>query len=363
MPPKSPIVDIHSHLYPTAWISLLRSRNTPPYIDVDANALINRPGVTGKPLLPNLYDISTKIDFMDKHGIDISVLSLGNPWLDFLTTEQERAEAGGVAARINKEMEDMCCSCEGRLYFYTVLPLTAPPASIYSQISTLITYAHCRGIVMGYAGFGPGMDDPLFLPILRALTAANLPILFHPNYGLPSDVFGPCCGLHGQVLPVSLGFTTETTLAFTRMYLANVFDEVPTLQIILPHAGGTLPSVIGRIEASIANDKTWQSRLSPASSRTPLHDILKRNVYLDGITFDSGALRAAADAVGVGRVMFGTDHPLFPSLRGDGKYDAMVRNKDAAAECFGEASGAYESAMGGNAVQILGLGHARRGVL
>jgi aminocarboxymuconate-semialdehyde decarboxylase len=363
MPPKTPVVDIHSHMYPTAWISLLRSRTAPPYIDIDANVLVNRPGVTGKPLLPNLYDVSTKIDFMDQHGIEISVLSLGNPWLDFLVTEQERAETGAVAIRVNKEMEDMCCSHEGRLYFFAVLPLTAPSAVISSQISTLATHAHCRGVVMGYAGFGPGMDDPAFLPILRALAEANLPIFFHPNYGLPSDIFGPCCSLHGQVLPVSLGFTAETTLAFTRMYLANIFDEVPTLQILLPHAGGTLPPVIGRIEACIANDKTWQSRLVLDSPRTPLRDVFRRNVYLDGITFDSRALRAAADTVGVGRVMFGTDHPLFPSLRRDGKYDAMVRNKDAAAECFGEGSEAYESVMGGNAVEILRLGYQNRGVL
>jgi aminocarboxymuconate-semialdehyde decarboxylase len=355
MPTNVLVIDIHSHIYPATWISLLQSRHAPPFIDTKANMLVNRPGVTGKPLLPVLNDVATKIQFMDQHGIDISILSLGNPWLDFLVTQDERAEAGRVARSINSEMEDMCCIHSGRLYYFAVLPLTAPLETVLDIIETLPTQPHCRGVVMGYAGFGPGIDDSSFVPVLKALARVNMPIFFHPNYGLPNDVFGPCCGSHGQVLPVSLGFTTETTVAFTRMYLANIFEQVPTLQIMLPHAGGTLPSVIGRIEACIANDKTWQSRLSSDASRRSLRDVLKRNVYLDGITFDSGALRAAAEAVGIDRVMFGTDHPLFPSLREDGQYDAMVRNRDAVAECFGTGTDEYQDVMGQNALNVFRL--------
>jgi len=356
MATKTPVVDIHSHIYPESWLSLLRNRTSPPYIDTTANTLVNRPGVAGKPLLPNLHDISTKIEFMDQHGIDISVLSLGNPWLDFLTTPEEAAECVPVAAKINAEMEDMCNQYAGRLFFFAVLPLSAPTDVLITQIETLSSlYPHYRGVVMGYTH----IDSPSFLPVFRALSEAKLPIFFHPNCGLPADVFGPCCAQYGQVMPVSLGFTTETTVAFTRMYLAGVFDQVPDLRVILPHAGGTLPFVIGRIEACISNDKTYQQRLSsPSSLSIPrsLRDVLKTNVYLDGITFDAGALRAAVDVVGAERVMFGTDHPLFPSLRADGKYHGMVRNRDAVRVCFGGGSGDGEGVMGGNAVGVLGLG-------
>lgn len=309
--------------------------------------------MTGKPLLPNLYDVATKIEFMDQHGINISVLSLGNPWLDFLTTAEERAEAGDVAAKINQEMETMCGEHEGRLYHFAVLPLTAPLATVIQVIHQVAAHVHCRGVVMGYAGFGAGIDDPSFISVFEALAKLNLPAFFHPNYGLPTDVFGPCCGSYGQVLPVSLGFTTETAIAFTRMYLANIFDKVPALKIILPHAGGTLPSVVGRIEACIANDKMFQSRLLGSSPRS-VRDVLQQNVYLDGITFDSVALRAAADTIGHERIMFGTDHPLFPSSS-IGKYDAMVRNQDAAKKCFNGQSVKFRNVMGGNAVNVLKL--------
>jgi aminocarboxymuconate-semialdehyde decarboxylase len=213
----------------------------------------------------------------------------------------------------------MCCVHEGRLYYFAVLPLTAPLDTILDIIKALRSPLHCRGVVMGYAGLEPGIDDPSFVPVLKALAQAKLPILIHPNYGLLKDVFGPCFGSHGQVLPVSLGFTTGTTIAFTRMYLANISDLLPILQIILLHAGDTLPSVLGRIETCIANDRIWQPRLTANTSRTSLRDVLKRNVYLDGIMFDCRALRAAVEAIGIDRVMFGTDHPLSPSLRTGGK--------------------------------------------
>jgi aminocarboxymuconate-semialdehyde decarboxylase len=126
---------------------------------------------------------------MDQHGVDISVLSLGNAWSDFLITEDERREAGQVASSINKEMEDMCCAYEGRLYYFAVLPLTAPLPTVLVIVETLASYQHCRGVVMGYAGFDSGMDDPLFVPVLEAVAKAGLPVFFHPNYGLPNNVF------------------------------------------------------------------------------------------------------------------------------------------------------------------------------
>lgn len=241
MSTRPPIIDIHSHIYPASWIALLRSRNAPPCIDSDANTLVNRPGVTGNPLLSSLYDIATKIQFMDEHGVDISVLSRGNPWLEFLITEKERAEAGEVAVKINQELEDMCRANEGKLYYVAVLPLTALMPVVLEIGGGLSTQTHCRGVVIGYAGFMVWSRQSRIPPGLQAIAKANLPVFFHPNYGLPNDIFGPCCNSHGQVLPISLGFTTETAVAFTRMYLANVFDKIPGLLIVLPHGGGTLP--------------------------------------------------------------------------------------------------------------------------
>jgi aminocarboxymuconate-semialdehyde decarboxylase len=52
--------------------------------------------------------------------------------------------------------------------------------------------------------------------------------------------------------------------------------------------------------------------------------------------------------------MFGTDHPLFPSLREDGLYDICVKNQDAARDCFGQGK-EYDAVMGTNAMRVFYL--------
>ncbi|KAF2113098.1 hypothetical protein BDV96DRAFT_614007 [Lophiotrema nucula] len=252
---------------------------------------------------------------MNAHGIDVSVLSLGNPQLDFL---ENGDEAVHVAKRINSELQDLCSQYPARLFFLGCLPTTASLPAIHSCIQHLQTLPLHRGVVMGYRGFGNGLDDPSILPLFHTLADQKLP-----------------------VLPVSLGFSTETTMAITRMYLAGIFDSVPGLQLILSHAGGMLPFSARRIERFVKRKSIW--------------DVLRGNILLDGIVFDKIPLRAAADAVGVERVMFGTDHPLFPSLRKEGLYDICVKNRDAAEACFGKDASEYEGVMGANAVRILNL--------
>ena len=63
---------------------------------------------------------------MDNHGIKTSVISLANPWLDFLHGE----EAANVAQELNDEMQSICESSNGRLYGFAVLPVRNPSASL-----------------------------------------------------------------------------------------------------------------------------------------------------------------------------------------------------------------------------------------
>ncbi|ORX95921.1 hypothetical protein BCR34DRAFT_628933 [Clohesyomyces aquaticus] len=314
----------------------------------DSSHIINRADVSGKPLLSNLYDVSTKISFMDEHNIDISVLSLGNPWLDFLP-----AEGAAEIASMNEEMQDLCSCHPGRLFFFATLPITSSISSILSEIQQLKQYPLCRGIVLGYNDFGSGLDAPEVLPMLRGIADAGFPIFFHPNNGLPGEVFGPCCADYGQVLPVSLGFTTETMIAITRIFLAGIFDSIPELRVILSHAGGTLPFIAGRIEACIENFPT-SSAGGSSDPRKTIWQVLKSNIYLDGVVFDGIPLRAAADAVDIDRLMFGTDHPLFPRTRKDGMYATIGTNRDATEACFGKGVDC-DKVMSGNAARILNL--------
>jgi len=304
--------------------------------------------------------LDQKLHFMDTHGIDISVISLANPWLDFLPSD----EAGQAAASINASFSTMCATHPGRLFFFAALPLTAPASVLLSTIAALASLRYCRGVILGTSGLGAGLDDPALLPVFTALADASLPIFLHPHYGLPTSVFGPRAeqGEYGHVLPLALGFPMETTIAVTRMFLAGVFDAVPGLRMLLAHSGGTLPFLAGRIESCIAHDGLLVKRRQESGTterRRSLWDVLRSQIYLDAVIYNEVGLRAAVEAAGgADRLMFGTDHPFFPPVSGDdedGEWESVGWNVKAVAEALGGQGEKYEGVMGGNAVRVLRL--------
>ncbi|ROT36036.1 uracil-5-carboxylate decarboxylase [Sodiomyces alkalinus F11] len=376
---KSRVVDVHTHMYPPSYIDILRSRSEIPVVRsfpqapdhprlvllaaeqpaldaalADPTAAVQPPG---RPLTPHYADLAQKLHFMDTHAIDISVLSLANPWLDFVAPD----DAPGLARQVNAEFDAMCASRPGRLFFFAALPLTAPAPAILESVAHVRGLPHCRGVILGTSGLGEGLDDPALLPILRRLADADLPVFLHPHYGLPNEVWGPrAAAEYGHVLPLALGFPVETTVAVARMYLAGVFDAVPALRMLLAHSGGTLPFLAGRIESCIVHDGQLlrEGRAGKGKGRRTIWDVLREQVYLDAVVYSEVGLKAAIGAAGgAGRLMFGTDHPFFPPLESDeqGEWESVGLNARAVMDAVGEDSEEARGIMGENAVRILRL--------
>ncbi|OCK78972.1 uracil-5-carboxylate decarboxylase [Lepidopterella palustris CBS 459.81] len=360
-----PIVDIHTHIYPPAYISLLKSRTTVPYIRTFPDApnsprLIILPGENdpatpstsrGRPIGPEYHDIAAKIDFMDTHKINISVISLANPWLDFLP----ESEAAETARRINDDINDLCSKYPGRLYAFGTLPLSGSTGEVIAEIERLKSLKYMRGIIMGTSGLGRGLDDLSLDPIYAALQSTCTLIFLHPHYGLPLSVYGPRASEYGHVLPLALGFPLETTIAVTRMLLSGVWDRFQNLNVLIAHSGGTLPFLAGRIESCVAHDGFLKSEGRGEGGRRAVWDVLKKNIYLDAVIYSKVGLKAAVDASGPDRLLFGTDHPFFPPLeKGAEEWASVNTNYQAINEAFGDEEAA-KGVLGGNAIRILKL--------
>ncbi|EMD90710.1 hypothetical protein COCC4DRAFT_126737 [Bipolaris maydis ATCC 48331] len=360
-----PIVDIHTHVYPPKYMELLRSRSTVPYVRTfpdapDSARLIILPGEDdpsmpstsrGRPIGQEYYEIKEKIAFMDLHKIDKSVISLANPWLDFLPAE----EAGEAAKKINDDVNDQCSQYPGRLYFFGTLPLSASPEVITAEIERLSTLKYARGVIMGTSGLGQGLDDAKLDPVYAALEKHQQLIFLHPHYGLPASVYGPRASEYGHVLPLALGFPLETTIAVSRMLLSGVWDRFTKLSVLLAHSGGTLPFLAGRIESCILHDGHLKKH-GKTQNRRDVWDILKTNIYLDAVIYSEVGLKAALDASGSDRLLFGTDHPFFPPLEEDAKeWHSVNANYGAISKAFATDDKKAQDVLGGNAVRILRL--------
>lgn len=299
-------IDVHTHVYLPRYVEMLRARaNVPRVIRRNgADRLLILPGKdeedrpdAGRPFGGEYWQIGRKLAFMDRHDIAMSVLSLANPWLEFLPP----AEATPFAAQLNEDMERLCAESGGRLYGFGVLPMRDPPGCV-QELRRISRLPHLRGVILGTSGLGNGLDDPALDQVWAEAEAQQAMIFIHPHYGLGNDAYTGT----GHALFLALGFTFETTTAVARLILRGTFDRFPKLKLLIAHAGGTLPYLAGRLDSCVETERQVDFKL-----REPPSAYLKR-LYYDAIAYHTPSLRGLIEFVGADRIMFGTDHPFFP---------------------------------------------------
>ncbi len=382
------LIDSHTHIYPPTYLTLLSSRTAPPFLHhppptpsdptphprliiLPSDAPSANPGtpphLLGRPITPSYSSLPSILAFMSHHSITHSILSLANPWLDFLSPH----ESPPWATKINNELEHLSATSHGRISFFGTLPLTAPVMSTLDEIEQLRERRHCRGVIIGTTGLGSGLDDPALDPVWGALQASKLLVFIHPHYGLPGEVFGPRMQDSGHVLPLSLGFPMETTVAFARMWLGGVFDRFEGLRVMLAHAGGAVAGLADRVQSCVEHERGFYDEREAGSDgwaggergrvrgpRRMVREVMRRNVWLDGVSYGAAGLRAAVGMVGGEKVLFGTDHPFFPPLGADeeeGEWPSVRTNVDAIRDVFKGDEEGMRGVMAENAVRLFGL--------
>ena len=294
------IVDIHTHYYPPSYLDRLRANSAPPRLapTPDGERFIifadEREPAAGRPFGAVYASIPAKLAYMDRHGIDVSVLSLGNPWLDFMAP----AEASEWAPRLNDEL-DALCAAEPRLRAFGVLPLQAVPAAC-AEAQRLRERTQLVGAILGTRPGGGHLDDPALEPFWSVAAELRLPLLIHPHYTVGADWLSG----YGQALPLALGFTFETTAAVARLILSGALERHPGLTLILAHGGGTLPYLAGRLDACVAADPVAGRALT-----RPVSHYLQQ-LYYDALVYRAASVAAALDLAGAGHLLFGSDHPF-----------------------------------------------------
>lgn len=167
-------VDVHTHVYLPGYMNMLRNRTVVPRVIPGASEaeerLIILPGEdeehstsAGRPIGDEYWSMERKLKYMDLHGIQASVLSLANPWLDFL----EPKEAVPLAKELNEEMDDICEGSNGRLYGFGVLPAHAGADAAARELQNIAKLKNVRGIILGTHGVGNGLDDPALVPMFQ----------------------------------------------------------------------------------------------------------------------------------------------------------------------------------------------------
>jgi len=287
-------VDIHAHFFPQAYLRLIEEEGESSGIALrrgPSGAVSITAGVaTFGPLGPAFYDPEIRLKRMDKQKVGMQALSLTAPM-----TYLAAGPLGVKLARVwNDAAAELARARPDRFVVLATLPMQ-DPQSVVGELERAITRLGCRGVYLGTNVRGKELTDPAFLPVFERIDALKVPVFLHPL-----DVIG-AQRLAGYHLHNLLGNPFDTAVAAANMIFSGLLDRFPKLQVCLPHAGGALPYLIGRL------NRGWKVRAECRALKKPPPKYLRRFTY-DTISHAPESLGYLIKLVGADRVMVGSDY-------------------------------------------------------
>jgi len=274
------VVDIHSHA-------------TVPEVDpVLANTEYAKQG-GGRPLGPD------RIALIDKQGIDIQALSINGFWwweiIDRdLADRIVRAQNQGLAKFVSQYPDRFVAMASSSLQF---------PDLAAQQLDEGVKKYGLRAAAIGGHVNGEDLSLPKFDPFWAKAAELGVPVVVHPG-GADNILKDGALRGRGDLGNI-IGNPLETTYFLTRLIFDGTFDKFPGLRVCAAHAGGYLPSYLGRTEAACV----VRGNANCANKRKP-SEYLKSQIMVDTMVFSDEGLRHLVAEMGVSQVVYGTDVPF-----------------------------------------------------
>ena len=289
-------VDIHAHLYPAAYLDALAEAGYPR-----GTRYARAPADAPEGLQSRRYvmhdDAFTAIDErlhrMNAQGVDVHALSL--PPADAFAHSPPLFEL--LCRTFNDAASAAHVAHPDRFVVLAALPVHAPEAAI-AELERARSLAGVRGVCLGTRFVERELSDPAFFPLWERIALLRLPVFLH--YA-PLMVIGTPRRLHAYHLGNVIGNTTETAIAAAHLIFGGVLDRLPALEVSLPHSGGVLPILAGRL------DRAHAVRAECRHLARPPSEYLRRFRF-DTVCHSDAILEFLIRFVGSDRIMLGSDY-------------------------------------------------------
>jgi aminocarboxymuconate-semialdehyde decarboxylase len=288
-------IDVHAHFYPERYLRALAEEGGPPgtRFEYAASGVPIRTEGGGPPLAldASYWDLDRRVKRMNAQGITVHALSLTGPMVHW--AEPER---GARLARIvNDAMMEAHTAYPDRFVGCATLPLQDPTLAL-KEVERVAALGGVRGVYVPTNLGGRELSEPDLWPIYERCQALRWPVLLHPVMVIGADRLGR------YYLRNFLGNPFDTAIAAANLVFGGVLDHYPKLDVVLPHAGGAMPYLMGRLQHGQAVRSETKG-----VARKPFGQYLRRFHY-DTITHSPDLLRFLVGLVGPDRVMLGSDY-------------------------------------------------------
>ena len=280
------VVDVHAHTFvPEVWDLV---KDTP----LAAAAKNNLTGAIA--LGPGT---PARLQYMDKEGIDYQAINV-NAW----GYAADRAFARDLIQLQNEKIAQAVAAHPDRFVGMATLALQHPDLAA-DQLEQAVRKLGLRGAAIGGSVEGQELSDRRFDPFWAKAEELGVVLFMHPQQA-PGTTQNPRLQGKGG-LGNTIGNPLETTVFLSHLIFEGTLDRFPGLRIYGAHAGGYLPSYLGRSDARcgrIAGTGDCPKKLPS--------EYFKQQLFIDTMVFHEEGLRHLIAEVGVGHMVYGTDYPF-----------------------------------------------------
>lgn len=291
------VIDAHMHWYPQAFVDLMVKKGPANGAVMgeseEGPVVVSVPGGTQASAMRRIMtDIDEIIAAMDKRKVDTNVLSLTNPLVYWAPP--------GFGLELSAAANDACVEIHEkypeRFYGAITIPLQDIKLSL-EELDRMAKQPSMRAVWLPENINGKNLHEKEFWPIYERAEALGLPLFLTNLY--PTDPER----MKDFFMINTVGNPQEAGYAAVSLMCGGVLDAFPKLEVFLPHAGGTFPWLIGRLQRAM-------TRPHPALKhmKRPAEEYLRRFHY-DLITHSPQIMRFLIDLVGADRIVTGTDFP------------------------------------------------------
>ena len=286
-------IDIHAHWYPKEWLNLFEKdgpkedaaleRTAGGGYRVKAKHIVNA-------FDERFVDLEDRKKAMDERKIDVHALSLTTPMVYWaspafgLALSQAFNDAASAAHRKYPE----------RFVGLAMLPMQDPRLAL-KELERAARLPGMRGLYLATNVNNVELDDKSFWDIYGRCEELGWAIYLHPVDTVGQD------RTRKYYLKNLCGNPYDTGIAAAHLIFGGVLDKFEKLEVNLPHAGGTMPGLIGRW------DHGAKVRPELKHMKRPPSEYLRRFTY-DTIGHDDRINANLVRLVGADRVLLGSDY-------------------------------------------------------
>ncbi len=290
------VIDVHCHYIPEAYCRCIQEEKGFGVRLTWGEGGKGRLEVGSKryEISREFLDLGLQIARMDRLGIDVAVISLATPLINYSVAEREAAKAAEI---FNDELARVRREGGGRFEGWAFLPMQSPEAAA-RELRRSVQQLGLRGGHIASNIAGKYLSDPAYAPIFEAAVALDVPLFIHPSNPPGQD------RLREYELEVVSGYLFDSTVNIFHAIFGGLLDRFPTLTLCVAHVGGYALLLRGRMQREVDTNPTLAKRI-----HRPVGEYLKR-LYYDTICFEEGYLDYAAKVVGPDRLVLGSDAPF-----------------------------------------------------